>query len=215
MTLIDRAADALAIALHQDPRFGERPPPLPPTPTPAVIAQALADLLRIQVGRIEIRRDEARSTKPLPVLFRVPTGEQVEGLPEAPVSLRFAPIKGHETQAFFLRGYCGYCSAPDAEVAVITRLADLGYYLENRHAPHNSAQSMIFRQLGHSPDCLWAGRATYQDRLHRERLHREHLQTRIDRDRTAATRAGELGGPNDVARSVGAEAEDQSGDRRP
>jgi hypothetical protein len=87
----------------------------------------------------------------------VSTGEEHDE-PDAPTTLRFAPIPEREGY-FFLRGRCQDCPAPDVAVAVITSLAELGYYLRHRDVPYNAGWTLIGRDPGHAPDCVWVRRA--------------------------------------------------------
>jgi hypothetical protein len=103
---------------------------------------------------------ELNGTRDLAVVFEV-LPEQV-GSPHntADQRLRLAPVPGHETTAFFVRGYCRDCQARDAAVAVVTNLAELGFFLHVNRALRNALWLLISRGAGHHAHCVWMRRAT-------------------------------------------------------
>jgi hypothetical protein len=154
--LFEDAAEALERALRRDVWFGDREPGPPTSLGPALMAQRLAGVLEIPRDQVTVHHDPTRAgLGPLAVVFEVLVEVRCAPVDQTVPPLRFAPIPGRETEAFFLRGHCLDCEAPDAAVAIITSLADLGYYLHLGRGPRTVFWELITNDTGHTGLCVW------------------------------------------------------------
>jgi hypothetical protein len=131
------------------------------------MALAWARVLGVPGERVRARADPTRAgLDPLDYLLEVE--DNIVDPLGAPDVIGFAPIPilaglehgsaGSRPMALYLLGLCAQCQARDAALAVVTSLADLGFYARYRRGPVHAEQHLLAHDPGHNPWCVWRAR---------------------------------------------------------